>query len=152
MRETQTYGGNSDSISNLLQNGTSRPKSRRSDLLTNVVVYNHSGNGIENNFEGLKHDESLGEITGILHFSKETEEGDVSTVGKNDVSDGTEGTEKIGINSGLEANTTLVLNANCNHRDDDCGHDTEECCFFGQRLSTNPQSPGNKGNLHMHEM
>lgn len=121
-----TYSRNGNSIGNLLQYGTRRSKSRRGDTLADVVVDDDCGNSVEDDLECLKHDQSLRKIARFLHFSDQTEEGDVSAVSEHDISNGTEGTEKIGIDGGLEANATLVLNADSNHGDDNSGQDTDE--------------------------
>ena len=48
------------------------------------------------------------------------------TVSEHDVGDSTESTEQIGVNGSLEVHTTLVLDTNCDHGDNDGSQDTAE--------------------------
>ena len=126
MLEDKTYRWDRNSVSNLLQDRTGRPESRGCHLLANVVVDNHRSDSVEDNFEGLKHDQSLGEVARLLHLSEKTEEGNVGTVSEHNVRDSAECTEEVRVNCRLEVNSTLVLNTDSNHCDDDSSQDTEE--------------------------
>jgi hypothetical protein len=88
-----TYSRDGNSVSNLLQHGARRCQGRRCDILADVVVDDNRSHGVEDNLECLQHYQSLWEVPGLLHLSKQTEEGDVSAVGKDNVGDGAESAE-----------------------------------------------------------
>ena len=124
----RTYSWNGNSVSDFLHNRTCGSKSGRCDLLADIVVDDHRSNDVEGNFEGLQHDQGLGEIPRFLHLSEQTEESHVGAVGEDDVGDSAEGLDQIGVDSRLEILTTLVLHTDCDHRDDDSSDDTEKRC------------------------
>jgi hypothetical protein len=142
------YSWDGNSVSNLLQNRSSGSKSGRRDLLTDVVVDYYGSNGVEDDFEGLQHDQSLGEILRFLHLSEQTEESHVGAVGKNDVGDGAEGLDEIGVDSSPEVLTTLVLHTDRDHSDDDSSYDTGE--GYKWQLAMVVPSPGEVRVVHTH--
>lgn len=122
----KTYSWDGNSVSNLLQNRARRSKGGRCDFLADIVVDHNCSNGVEDNFKGLQHDQSLGEIPRFLHLGDQTKEGHVGAVGKDDVGDSAEGLDQIGVDGSLEVLTTLVLHTDCDHGDDNSSNNTSE--------------------------
>lgn len=124
----RTYSWDGDSVSHLFHDRTCGSKSGGCDLLADIVVDDHRSNDVEDNFKGLQHDQSLGEIPRFLHLSEQTEESHVGAVGEDDVGDGAESLDQIGVDGSLEILTTLVLHPDCDHSDDDSSDDTDKGC------------------------
>lgn len=121
-----TYGGNGNSIGNLLQKRTSRAEGGGLHILADVVVDDAGSSHVETDFKRLQHKQRLLEVLGLLHLGDKTEEGDVRTVGEDNVGDRGEGRVEVGVDGGLDDATGVLLNTHTDHGDHDRTEDTEE--------------------------
>lgn len=121
-----TYGGDGNSIGNLLQKRTSGTESGRLHILADVVVDDAGSSHVQADFKGLQHEQRLLEVLGLLHLGDKTEESDVRTVGEDNVGDRGEGRVEGGVDSGLDDATGVLLNTHTDHGDHDSTEDTEE--------------------------
>lgn len=73
----------------------------------------------------MQHAERLGKVLGLLHLGNETKEGDVGTVGEDDVGDSGERVIEVGFGGDVDV-AALELDPDGDHGDQDGGEDTDK--------------------------
>lgn len=121
-----TYGRDGNAVGNLAQDRASGSQGRRGNGLTGVVIDDNRSDGVENNLKGLEHVQSFRKVPRLAHLREQTKEGNVGTVGEDNVGHGSEGVVQISVNSSLQGGVSVVLNTNCHHGDDNSSQDTNE--------------------------
>lgn len=119
-------GRNGHTVGDLLEHGTGGSKSGRGHAGADVVVDDGGGSDVEDDLEALQQAESLGEVLGFLHLGDQTEEGDVGTVGEDNVGHSGEAVVDVCMLGGVDAGAAFVLDADADHGDHDCGEDANE--------------------------
>lgn len=119
-------GGDGDAVGNLAHQGTGGVQGRGENVGADVEVDDDGCGQVERDLETLEHEQRLLEVLGRLHLGDQTEESDVSAVGKDDVGDGLEGSVQVGIDGGLDNAAGVLVDTNGDHGDHDSAEDTDE--------------------------
>ena len=119
-------GGDGNAKCNLLHERAGGDQGRGMHSSADVVVDDHTSSQVQADLKALEHEQRLLKVLRSLHLGDQTEEGDVSTIGKDDVGDSLESSVQVGLDGGLDDATRVLLNADGDHGDQNCAEDTEE--------------------------